>query len=103
MVNLLSLVMFTLLALSGGASQDTQKKSGQTDEWVFHEILLPLPRAGDVCFSICTYKGDSGTKYIGMADKDDDSCTNACGEARKKCKNNDDAPCTYQKCTYSSC
>lgn len=58
------------------------------------------PVSTDDCYAVCTYKGNSGTKYIGISNED---CDSACDKASKKCTDNDDGPCTKIKCTATNC
>ena len=61
---------------------------------------LAKPVSSSDCYAICKYKGASGDTYIGISDKD---CGSACDEARKKCTDDNDSPCTKIKCTATNC
>ncbi len=67
------------------------------DDIGFHQVAT-------VCFATCKYKGDSRT-YIGVADKDDENCTAACGKASAKCKDSNDTNCSFvaDSCKYTNC
>ena len=58
------------------------------------------PVSSDDCYAICKYKGASGDTYIGISDKD---CSSACDEAKKKCTDGNDSPCTKIRCTATNC
>jgi len=86
------------------AAQDMTNKPKQNSSWMFRETATLATHSDQVCFSTCKYKGDSGT-YLGMSDKDDDSCSTACGKASKACKDANDTNCTYVdgSCKYTNC
>lgn len=104
MIALLLLGTVAALTTNNAETQDVTGKPKHETRWVFRKSTSLVSRSDQVCFSSCKYKGTSST-YIGIAEKDDESCSTACGKAEQKCKDNDDGPCQYVRdsCKYTTC